>query len=314
MRDEMARCFNRRFQQEEPKSAPVEHRSAGTNGPRQGLLHSPPTRFVQRKPHGRWGFSRAGRKNQLAEVFFRERAVARSASTKRIDEAQCFVELGIFLGGFRNGTVERLERFASHGAVGLWADRGWLGSQVYVLVEGRRSLCCGHTSRKRTALGNERTLEALNEEIEKSGAIGPSVDIDEARQGGAFHGTVDLGQAHLERSSQFRIGRSSLRRGQRELHGDDDVLWPYRHVVIIVSRFAKCKTMSLPGESCGRSCEAAPSALEDGPDLRCHRAVGQGATQETSGWPGVVRSPSQGIPGSQASPTRSPSLWWGDHR
>ena len=89
-----------------------------------------------------------------------------------------------------------------------------IGSQNYEFVERRCSMCCGHAARKRAALGSERTPQALNQEIEKSVAIGPSVDIDETGHGGAFYGTVDLGKAHLERSSQFRVCWSGLRCGK----------------------------------------------------------------------------------------------------
>jgi hypothetical protein len=119
------------------------------------------------------------------------------------------------------------------------------------------------TARKRTALGNERTLQALNQEIEKSVAIGPSVDIDETGHGGAFHGTVDLGKAHLERSSQFRVGWSCLRRGKCKLHRDDDILWPHRHGFIIVSRFAKCKTTYTGGVLSGDPVKPSPQSVED---------------------------------------------------
>ena len=175
-------------------------------------------------------------------MFLCERAVARPSAAKCIDEAKCFVELGIFLGGLRNGTIERCKRLAPYCAIRMWPYGWWFGSQTYELVERRCSMRCGHATRQRAALGHERTPQALNQEIEKSDAIGPSVDINEAGQGGAFHGTMDLGKAHRKRSSQLRVCWPSLRRGKRELHRDDDVLWPHRHRFIIVSHFAKCKT------------------------------------------------------------------------
>ena len=125
-------------------------------------------------------------------MLFRERAVARTSPAKCIYEAKCLVEFGIFLGSSRNRTVKRCERLASRSALGIWPYRRWFGPEAYDLVKRRRSVRRGHASGKRTALGNERALQTLNEKIEESDAIRPPVAVDEASYRGALHGTVDL--------------------------------------------------------------------------------------------------------------------------
>ncbi len=148
--------------------------------------------IIQRKLFCGWRPSRACRDKQLTKVFLGERAVARPSTAKRINEAERSIKPGIFLGRLRNRTVERCERLAPYRAVGIRPHGRRLGSEADELVERRGSMRCGHAARKRAALGNERTLQTLNEKIQQSDAIRPSVGIDETSGCGAFYGAVDL--------------------------------------------------------------------------------------------------------------------------